>query len=62
MLYVLITGSIGYIVVEILHRRKQKRLRALAENPKAAQSIANQPEETDDEKDDLDDEIIITHL
>ncbi|XP_034941432.1 UNC93-like protein [Chelonus insularis] len=64
MLTVLIIGTVGYIIVEILHRRKQKRLKALAEDPKAAQAAAeaNQPEETDDEKDDIDDDIIITHL
>ncbi|KAM0732824.1 UNC93-like protein [Formica fusca] len=62
MLTVLIIGSIGYIIVELLHRRKQRRLKAIAEDPKAAQIEANQPEETDDEKDDLDDEITITHL
>ncbi|XP_011631839.1 UNC93-like protein [Pogonomyrmex barbatus] len=64
LLTVLITGTTGYIIVELLHRRKQRRLKALAEDPKAAQAAAeaNQPEETDDEKDDLDDEIIITHL
>lgn len=62
MVSVLIIGSICYIVVEILHRRKQKRLKAIAEDPKAAQAEANKPEETDDEKDDIDDDIIITHL
>lgn len=62
MLNVLLIGSIGYIIVEILHRRKQQRLKKLAEDPKAAQAEANQPEETDDEKDDIDDDIIITHL
>ncbi|KAL0116817.1 hypothetical protein PUN28_010026 [Cardiocondyla obscurior] len=64
MLTVLVTGTVGYIIVELLHRRKQRRLKAIAEDPKAAQAAAeaNQPEETDDEKDDLDDEIIITHL
>ncbi|KAG5325046.1 UN93L protein, partial [Pseudoatta argentina] len=64
LLTVLIIGTIGYIIVELLHRRKQRRLKAIAEDPKAAQAAAeaNHPEETDDEKDDLDDEIIITHL
>ncbi|KAL6442734.1 hypothetical protein ACFW04_002668 [Cataglyphis niger] len=62
MLTVLITGTMGYVIVELLHRRKQRRLKAIAEDPKAAQIEANQPEETDDEKDDLDDEITITHL
>ncbi|XP_072767165.1 UNC93-like protein [Anoplolepis gracilipes] len=62
LLTVLITGTTGYIIVELLHRRKQRRLKAIAEDPKAAQIEANQPEETDDEKDDLDDEITITHL
>ncbi|XP_076167954.1 UNC93-like protein [Ptiloglossa arizonensis] len=62
MLTVLIIGTIGYIIVELLHRRKQKRLKAIAEDPKAAQAEANQVDETDDEKDDIDDDIIITHL
>ncbi|XP_033335081.1 UNC93-like protein [Megalopta genalis] len=62
LLTVLIIGTMGYIVVELLHRRKQKRLKAIAEDPKAAQAEANQVEETDDEKDDIDDDIIITHL
>ncbi|XP_033221667.1 UNC93-like protein [Belonocnema kinseyi] len=62
LLFVLIIGSAGYVVVEILHWRKQKRLKAIAEDPKAAQAEANQPEETDDETDDIDDDIIITHL
>ena len=62
MLTVLIIGTSGYIVVELLHRRKQKRLKAIAEDPKAAQAEANQVDETDDEKDDIDDDIIITHL
>ncbi|XP_035717612.1 UNC93-like protein [Vespa mandarinia] len=62
LLTVLMIGTMGYIIVELLHRRKQRRLKAIAEDPKAAQAEANQPEETDDEKDDLDDDIIITHL
>ncbi|KOC65190.1 UNC93-like protein [Habropoda laboriosa] len=62
MLTVLLIGTCGYIVVELLHRRKQKRLKAIADDPKAAQAEANQVEETDDEKDDIDDDIIITHL
>ncbi|CAK9799471.1 UNC93-like protein [Anthophora quadrimaculata] len=62
LLTVLLIGTCGYIVVELLHKRKQKRLKAIAEDPKAAQAEANQVEETDDEKDDIDDDIIITHL
>ncbi|XP_067012186.1 UNC93-like protein [Anabrus simplex] len=68
MLAVLLAGSIGYCIVEILHTRKVRRQKRLAEDPKAAAAAAaelakeNKVEETDDEKDDLDDEIIITHL
>lgn len=62
MLTVLFLGVIGYTVVELLHRRKQKRRKAIAEDPKSVQAEANKPEETDDEKDDIDDDIIITHL
>ncbi|KAJ4439082.1 hypothetical protein ANN_15039 [Periplaneta americana] len=68
MLAVLVLGVAGYIVVEILHKRKALRKKKLAEDPKAAAAAAaelarqNKTEETDDEKDDLDDDIIITHL
>nr|CAD7424323.1 unnamed protein product [Timema monikensis] len=68
MLSVLILGVIGYIIVEILHKRKRMRQKMLAEDPKAAAAAAaelaknNQVEETDDEKDDIDDDIVITHL
>ncbi|PSN43975.1 UNC93-like protein [Blattella germanica] len=68
MLAVLVLGVAGYIVVEILHKRKAMRRKLLAEDPKAAAAAAaelarqNKTEETDDEKDDIDDDIIITHL
>lgn len=69
MLVVLAIGMIGYMVVEFLHKQKKLRMKRLAEDPKAAaiaaqEAIANNRpvEETDDEKDDIDDEIIITHL
>ena len=68
MLAVLIVGVIGYVIVEILHKRKAMRRKRLAEDPKAAAAAAaelarqNKTEETDDEKDDIDDDIIITHL
>ncbi|GLG94907.1 UNC93-like protein [Gryllus bimaculatus] len=68
MLAVLLAGVAGYACVEVLHARKQRRLKALAEDPKAAAAAAEQlakegkVEETDDEKDDIDDDIIITHL
>jgi len=62
---VLIAGVIGYVIVEILHLRKRRRQKKLEEDPKAAAAEAKinpQVEETDDEKDDIDDEIIVTHL
>jgi len=68
MLAVLIVGFAGYIVVEIVHKRKAMRKKKLSEDPKAAAAAAaelarqNKTEETDDEKDDIDDKIIITHL
>ncbi|XP_021940392.1 UNC93-like protein isoform X2 [Zootermopsis nevadensis] len=68
MLAVLVVGFAGYIVVEVLHKRKAVRRKQLAEDPKAAAAAAaelarqNKTEETDDEKDDIDDDIIITHL
>jgi hypothetical protein len=63
MLAVLLAGFAGYIVVEILHKRKALRRKQLAEDPKAAElAKQNKIEETDDEKDDIDDDIIITHL
>uniref|UniRef100_A0A1B6CEC5 UNC93-like protein n=1 Tax=Clastoptera arizonana TaxID=38151 RepID=A0A1B6CEC5_9HEMI len=68
MFTVLCIGMVGYIIVEILHKKKKQRQKRLAEDPKAAAQAAaeakanNVVEETDDEKDDIDDEIIITHL
>lgn len=68
MLAVLVVGFAGYVIVEILHKRKAMRRKKLAEDPKAAAAAAaelarqNKTEETDDETDDIDDNIIITHL
>lgn len=58
-LAVLCLGFVGYIIVEILQKRKKMRLK------KAEKEAAKHPppvEETDDEKDDIDDEMVITHL
>ncbi|RZF47982.1 hypothetical protein LSTR_LSTR002048 [Laodelphax striatellus] len=72
MFVVLVIGMIGYCIVEFLHKQKKLRMRkaAAAADAKAlaAQDNNIRPlttpvvEETDDEKDDIDDEIIITHL
>lgn len=67
MFTVLFIGFMGYIVVEILHKRKKLRMKKQAEiAAKAAESKAVQTpppvEETDDEKDDIDDEVVVTHL
>ncbi|XP_063837499.1 UNC93-like protein [Ostrinia nubilalis] len=62
MMVVLLVGVIGYIIVEILHKRKARRLKAIAEDPAVAAEAAKQPPEEDDEKDEIDDEIVITHL
>ncbi|KAF2888041.1 hypothetical protein ILUMI_18132 [Ignelater luminosus] len=64
MLTVLLTGVFMYIIVEILHMRKVRRQKE--KERRAAEAEAKnrppEPEETDDEKDDIDDEIIVTHL
>ncbi|CAH0402125.1 unnamed protein product [Chilo suppressalis] len=62
MMVVLLIGVVGYIIVEILHKRKARRLKAIAEDPAIAAEAAKQPPEEDDEKDEIDDEIVITHL
>ncbi|XP_068620378.1 UNC93-like protein [Battus philenor] len=59
MMVVLLIGFVGYGIVEILHKRKALRLKAVAEDPVAA---AAQPPEEDDEQDDIDNDIIITYL
>lgn len=62
-LAVLCMGFVGYIIVEILQKRKKLRLKKAA--AKAEAEAAKHPppvEETDDEKDDIDDEMVITHL
>lgn len=67
MFVVLMIGFIGYITVEVLHKRKKLRMKKQAEI--AAKASANKAvqtpppvEETDDEKDDIDDEVVVTHL
>lgn len=69
MMCVLVIGVMMYVVVEILHVRKQRRLKAKEKAADAAAACAaveankmQEPEETDDEKDDIDDDIIVTHL
>lgn len=73
MLTVLIIGSVGYCIVEILHKRKKQRMKKAealkqqqekeSKDSKILPPLAPVPvEETDDEKDDIDDEITITHL
>ncbi|VVC39706.1 Ion channel regulatory protein, UNC-93,Major facilitator superfamily domain [Cinara cedri] len=59
---VLCVGFVGYIIVEIRHSIKARRLKRLAEDPKAEPLPDETVNETDDEKDDIDDEIIVTHL
>ncbi|XP_048525167.1 UNC93-like protein isoform X2 [Dendroctonus ponderosae] len=66
-LAILVFGFLLYCVVEIHHMRKlrkqkikEKRAAELAAKRQAA--IDQEPETTDDEKDDIDDEIIVTHL
>jgi MFS family permease len=77
LLVVLSLGCIGYVVVEILYRRKQRKLKkhaqleaeqksaaeaAAAAAAAAAYGIPPPISETDDEADDLDEDIIITHF
>jgi len=62
----LILGVIGYVVVEVRHRRKERRLKK-QEAKDVAQREAEaakqaEIEETDDEKDDLEEDIEITHF
>lgn len=53
-----------YVIVEILHSRKLRRQKEKEQRAAldAAKNRPVEPEETDDEKDDIDDEIIVTHL
>lgn len=65
LICVLLLGVFGYIIVEIRYRRKQRRLKAMEENPKKIEEIktpANTVDETDDEKDDLEEDIVVTHF
>lgn len=61
---VLVLGVLGYIIVEIKHTRKERRLKEIESRPKSAQPPEEEPEtpETDDEKDDLEEDIVVTHL
>jgi len=62
----LVLGVIGYVIVEIKHRRKERRLKKQERKEQAAREAeaAKQAEieETDDEKDDLEEDIEVTHF
>ncbi|XP_037938332.1 UNC93-like protein [Teleopsis dalmanni] len=72
LLAVLALGCIGYVIVEILYRRKQRRVKKQEAKEKAEQEAkekeaaaaaeAQAIEETDDELDDLEEDIVVTHL
>lgn len=75
LLAVLALGCVGYTVVEILYRRKQRKLKkqekldAAAKEKEAAAAAAaaeanatTEVEETDDELDDLEEDIVVTHF
>lgn len=60
---VLILGILGYIIVEVKHTRKERRLKEIESRPKSAPpQLDTQISETDDEKDDLEEDIVVTHL
>ncbi|XP_014096612.1 UNC93-like protein isoform X1 [Bactrocera oleae] len=75
LMAVLALGCIGYTIVEILYRRKQRKLKkqekleAAAKEKEAAAAAAAaeanataEVEETDDELDDLEEDIVVTHF
>ncbi|XP_058127484.1 UNC93-like protein isoform X2 [Anopheles ziemanni] len=60
---VLVCGMIGYTIVEIRQLKKEKRLKELEEIPKQQQTEADRKAiEDDDEKDELEEDIVVTHL
>lgn len=60
---VLALGMVGYGIVEIRQISKERRLKKLEETPKQQHSEADRKEiEEDDEKDELEEDIIVTHL
>ncbi|CAH1179496.1 unnamed protein product [Phaedon cochleariae] len=72
-LSMLLAGFLLYVAVEVHHLHKIRRQKERERRAKAAEAnkaaaaaqaaaTAPEPEETDDEKDDIDDEIIVTHL
>ncbi|XP_035795962.1 UNC93-like protein [Anopheles albimanus] len=60
---VLVCGMIGYTIVEIHQAKKEKRMKKLEEIPKQQQTEADRKAiEEDDEKDELEEDIVVTHL
>uniref|UniRef100_A0A182SBW0 UNC93-like protein n=1 Tax=Anopheles maculatus TaxID=74869 RepID=A0A182SBW0_9DIPT len=60
---VLVCGMVGYTIVEIRQLKKEKRLKELEEIPKQQQTDADRKAiEDDDEKDELEEDIVVTHL
>uniref|UniRef100_A0A1L8D975 Putative conserved plasma membrane protein n=1 Tax=Nyssomyia neivai TaxID=330878 RepID=A0A1L8D975_9DIPT len=65
MISVMILGILGWVIVEIKHWRKEKRLKKLeeeAKNPTPNPPIVPEISETDDEHDELEEDIVVTHL
>lgn len=64
LMAVLCLGFVGYVAVEILQKRKKQKQKekAKADAVSAKEISPTVVEETDDEKDDIDDEIVITQL
>ncbi|XP_040173640.1 UNC93-like protein isoform X2 [Anopheles arabiensis] len=60
---VLVCGMVGYTIVEIRQLKKEKHLKKLEEIPKQQQTEADRKViEEDDEKDELEEDIVVTHL
>ncbi|XP_065076758.1 UNC93-like protein [Ochlerotatus camptorhynchus] len=63
LLAILSLGMVGYAIVEIRQIAKERRLKKLDETPKQQQTEAERKEiEDDDEKDELEEDIVVTHL
>ncbi|XP_058063122.1 UNC93-like protein [Anopheles bellator] len=60
---VLVCGMLGYTIVEVRQQKKEKRMKQLEEIPKQQQTDADRKAiEEDDEKDELEEDIVVTHL
>lgn len=62
LLFVLIIGVSGYVIVEVNHTKKERRLTRMERSSTVEKEQAKREKEKDDAHDELDEDIVVTHF